>query len=150
MIKHCVGEGAAGSVTNIAILICSDVVRVSLGTLANDRVAIVAGFAGPVPDIGGCVVNKKVSKIRGVMTDVAILTGVLMHGGVCFCPGSFAHIISVVAGCTIASDSNVVKYMVNKGRIVLVADATILRRWNMVGRRILAGRNSAVMTAFTT
>jgi len=94
MIEHCSAKGA-GYVTDTAILICCNVGRIDLGSLANRRYPIVTGVATFTYNFRAGMINKSGSEIGGVMARPAILGSALMNWCVRRSSGSSRNIIHI-------------------------------------------------------
>ena len=155
MIEHRRCKGAAGYVTDTAILVGRNMV--GFRSLADYRISVVTGLTASTDNIRAVVIDIRVDKVNRVVADTAIRGGVLMNwGSRCF-SGVKPDIIAIMARDTIAGDTRVQKRCYRgseASRRSRVAKGTILVRRQMVGcldQQIrIGGKDLAVMTTFAT
>ena len=104
MVKHRWDKGAAGDVTNTAILIRWNVTCMLAGRTACT--AIMTGVAPFAHNVGSAMVDKCTEEISRVMAGTAIFIGDLMNRRIRRPSGSSCNIIctSIVARNTITRD----------------------------------------------
>jgi len=110
MIERRWRKSTAGYVTDPAILICCNVVR--LGTFAGCIGTIVAGIAPVTHNARAGVVDKRVGKISRVMAYGAVPVCVLMNWRNGHPPGAEPNMIgaAIMARRAITGDADMVKY----------------------------------------
>lgn len=130
MIEHRWRKGAAGYVTDVAILSCWHMGWIVLGIRAGCINTVVAEIAPFTHDLWPVVVNKRVGKTRRVMAYGTVTACVLMNGRIGRRTGTVhpnVHKITIMARDTVTGDTRVCK---NRGveSSHCVTNITILHR----------------------
>ena len=127
MIEHRWRKGAAGYVTNIAILGCYNVRRVGFSPLTRRIGSIVTGIAVNSRNLRAIVVDKRIGKISRVMTQRAVDRSCRVWRRGCLPSGSKGDkgSASIVARCAVPGNAGMVE---SRGRKSgnRMADVTIL------------------------
>jgi hypothetical protein len=127
MIEHRGREGT-WNVTDTAILICYNVVR--LGVFAGRIGAIVAGIASVTHNIRASVIDKRIGKICRVMAYGAIRVRVLMNWRNGHPPGTKSNIIgaAIMARRAITGDTDMAKNRWSERGICMAVVTILIRR----------------------
>jgi len=131
MIKHRGGK-SAGHVTDTAILVCCNVGRIGLGSLAYRYNTIMTGVAAFARNFGTGMIYKSACEISGVMARPAILHSALMNWCSRCPPCSSRNIIhiAIMTRGTITGDTRVRKNRCIECRDSM-ANVTILLHWQV-------------------
>ena len=131
VIEHRRYETPSCNMTDATVFVGGNMIR--YGVFAGGIDPIVAGITATAEHFGSGVIDKRLSKTGGVMTDRTITAGVLMHWNRCHRQRTDADIgrIAVVTGRAVVSDADMIKTGREKA-VVVMAQTTILHGGQMI------------------